>query len=86
MVSGLKALCIVIYLLGLASYARMLPESLGLLGPIALVLLAAHVLELIFMWKYVKRYQGSLAVSVILTLLFGLLHWRPLAKGEAVTK
>ena len=47
---------------------------------IALVLLVIHALEVIFMFKHVRLYRGSLAVSILLTLLFGLLHWKPLAE------
>ena len=32
------------------------------------------------MFKHVRKYRGPLAVSVLLTLLFGLLHWKPLAQ------
>jgi hypothetical protein len=42
-------------------------------------LLAIHVAELLFVFKHVRLYTGPLAVSVLLTLLFGLLHWKPLA-------
>jgi hypothetical protein len=31
---------------------------------------------------HVKAYRGPLAASVVLTLLFGLLHERPLAAGR----
>jgi hypothetical protein len=48
-----------------------------------LVLLLVHAVELVVMFKHVRLYRGSLAVSVLLTLLFGLLHWRPLAKAAA---
>ena len=45
----------------------------------ALILLAIHLAELFWMFKHVRLYKGPLAVSVLLTLLFGLLHWKPLA-------
>jgi hypothetical protein len=35
------------------------------------------------MFRHVRLYKGSLAVSIILTLLFGLLHWKPLADARA---
>ena len=47
----------------------------------ALILLAAHTLELLFAFKSVQRYRGPLIDSIALTLLFGLLHWKPLAKN-----
>ena len=49
----------------------------------ALILLAIHVAELLFVFKHVRLYTGPLAVSVLLTLLFGLLHWKPLADAAA---
>ena len=45
----------------------------------ALILLAIHVVELAVAFRHVRRYRGPLAVSIALTLLFGLLHWKPLA-------
>jgi hypothetical protein len=32
-------------------------------------------------FKYVKTYSGPLWVSVVLALLFGVLHWMPLARA-----
>jgi hypothetical protein len=49
----------------------------------ALVLLLIHALEVLFAFKHVRLYKGPLAISVVLTLLFGLLHWRPLARAAA---
>jgi hypothetical protein len=40
-------------------------------------------MELLFMFRHVRLYKGPLAVSVVLTLLFGLLHWKPLADAQA---
>ena len=34
------------------------------------------------MFRHVRRYRGPLALSVLLTLLFGLLHWKPLADAR----
>jgi len=34
------------------------------------------------MFKHVKAYEGSLVKSMVLTLLFGLLHWMPIAKAN----
>ena len=47
---------------------------------VALILLSAHAVEVLIAFKSVKRYKGALVVSVALTLLFGLLHWIPLAR------
>ena len=38
------------------------------------------------MYKHVRLYRGPLAASVVLTLLFGLLHWKPLADQAARDK
>ena len=53
-----------------------------------LIVLVIHVVELLFAFKYVRTYKGPLGISVLLTLLFGLFHWLPLAraKSQEVTK
>lgn len=83
MIAVAKFACIATFVLGIASALGLLPDSWSILAAIALVLLAAHLLEVIAMFKHVKRYKGSLIVSIVLTLLFGLLHWRPLARQAA---
>lgn len=76
----LKAVCLAIYALAMASLAGLLPSGLAsIMQTIALVMLMAHAVELLVMFKHVKRYPGPLAVSVLLAMLFGLLHWKPLA-------
>ena len=76
----LKAVCLGIYALAMAGLAGLLPSGLaGSMQTIALVMLAVHVVELAVMFKHVKRYPGPLAISILLTMLFGLLHWKPLA-------
>lgn len=78
----LKVLCLVIYVLAAVGDLLMLPVAVTSgLQTAALVLLAAHTLELLFAFKSVKRYPGPLVDSIALTLLFGLLHWKPLAKS-----
>ena len=86
MTSLLKALCLLTYVLGAASALGLLPPSLDILSTVALVLLGAHALELLVMFKHVKRYQGPLAVSILLTLLYGLLHWLPLSRQAGGTE
>ena len=83
MFAVLKISCLVIYALGAAGALGLLPESLSFFGVVALLLLAAHVAEVFLMFKHVRRYQGPLAVSILLTVLFGLLHWKPLADQAA---
>jgi hypothetical protein len=84
---ALKATSIAIYVLALASLAGVLPRGgLDRVWVVAAVLLVVHTLELVFMFKKVRLYRGPFALSVLLTLLFGLLHWQPLADAEARTQ
>ena len=83
MIAVLKFCCLAVYALGIASALGMLPETWSMLGPIAAFVLAAHVIESIVMFKHVRRYKGALAMSVFLTLLFGVLHWKPIADRAA---
>jgi hypothetical protein len=75
----MKLACLVLYALALASLAGLLPANWRIVATIAAVGLVAHTLEILFVFKYVRRYQGPLASSVLLTLLFGFLHWKPIA-------
>lgn len=76
--------CLSAYVLAGASLAGWLPPGwFGRVQWVALVLLSLHVLELVFMFRHVRLYRGPLALSVLLTLLFGLLHWKPLADAQA---
>lgn len=80
----LKSACLLTYLLAAVGAATPLPYGLGTpLQYAALLLLGAHALEAVLMFKHVKRYPGPLAVSLLLTLLFGLLHWLPLSRQPA---
>lgn len=83
MLNFFKANCLGIYLLAVASIFITLPWGSGpLLQKLALLLIAAHALEAVFAFKYIKSYQGPLLNSLVLALLFGLLHWMPLAKAS----
>ena len=76
----LKLGCIAIYLAAFAAWTGLLPGGLGrAMEAIAAGMLLLHALELVFVFAHVRRYRGPLATSVLLTLLFGLLHWKPLA-------
>lgn len=80
----LRGVCLAVYGLALVGLAVELP--FGLLPAAqyaALGLLAAHLLEVAVAYRSVRRYRGPLAVSVALTLLFGFLHWLPLAREGA---
>jgi hypothetical protein len=79
----IKGLCLAVYILAATGSFLMLPAGLvGGLRMAALVLLAAHALEMLVAFKSVKRYPGPLIDSIALTLLFGILHWKPLARGQ----
>lgn len=81
----MKLSCLLLYALGFASWAGFLPYgSAHLLEVIALVVLSAHALETVIAFNYVRRYRGGLAMSVFLTLLFGLLHVIPLVREKRV--
>ena len=81
MYNTLKAAILAIYLLAVVGAFGVLPAGVtSILQKIAVILLAAHTLELLFAYKSVQRYRGPLVDSIALTLLFGLLHWKPLVK------
>lgn len=77
----IKAGLLALYALAVAAFFVDIPGGVWLQRA-ALVVVAAHVVELVFMFKHVKSYRGPLATSIVLTLLFGLLHWMPLAKAN----
>ncbi len=82
--AAIRALLLVVYALAAASFFMGLAFDLGpLLRRAALVLLVVHLVELIAMFKHVRLYQGPIGISILLTLLFGLLHWKPLADAKA---
>ena len=75
--------CLVVYAAALARLAGWLPPAAFPYSTwIAAGLLAAHAIEAVVFIKYLRLYRGPLAVSVVLTLLFGLLHWKPLADEQ----
>jgi uncharacterized protein YhhL (DUF1145 family) len=77
----LKASALAIYLLAVLGAYVAIPFGVGsVLQMVAVILLVAHVLELLIAFKSVKRYPGPLVDSIALTLLFGFLHWKPLAR------
>jgi uncharacterized protein YhhL (DUF1145 family) len=80
----LKALCLGLYALALTGLAGWLPPALSTaLQFIAATFLVVHLLEAIFCLEVLRRYPGSLATSVLLTLLFGVLHLGPLVRRSA---
>ena len=77
---ALRAACLLVYALAIAQLAGWLPPGSFERTPwVAGVLLFLHAAEVVFMFRHVRLYRGPLAVSVGLTLLFGLLHWKPMA-------
>ena len=80
-----RALCLLAYAMAIAKLTGLLPAGSFDRAPlVAGVLLALHAAELVFMFKQVRLYQGALGVSVLLTLLFGVLHWKPLAEQQTL--
>jgi hypothetical protein len=83
MISFLKALCLGTYALALAVPFVAFPLDAGpYVQKLALILLAAHILELPIAYRFLALYKGPLIDSVAMSLLFGLLHWQPLAKAS----
>jgi|ERR1700686_2053930 uncharacterized protein YhhL (DUF1145 family) len=85
--SILKAACLAIYGLALAGLAGLLPHWLSWATQlVAAAFLCIHAVELAFVFGKVRLHRGSRAASVLLTILFGLLHWMPLANARACKK
>ena len=80
----LKVLCLLAYAAAAGHLLGLMPPGLLANAPlVAAVLLGLHALELVFMMRHVRLYRGPLWVSAVLTLLFGVLHWKPLADAQA---
>ena len=78
---AMKFACIVAYVLGIAGVVGLVHGPLASAGEIlSIVLLGVHALELLFAFKFLHRHKGSMGASVLLALLFGVLHWAPLAR------
>ncbi|MFC4518865.1 hypothetical protein [Cupriavidus pinatubonensis] len=77
-----KLLLLVVYGIAVCSYLTALPLSPDVIHwarIVAAVLLAVHLLEVVVCFKKVALHKGPLFDSVLLTLLFGFLHWKPMA-------
>lgn len=84
--SFFKALCLGTYALALTAPFVTIPLDAGpYLQKLALILLAAHIFELPIAYRYLRLYKGSFIDSVALSLMYGLLHWQPLAKASKQT-
>jgi hypothetical protein len=79
-----KAACLAVFAAALARLAGWLPQGLFVYSTwIAAALLVIHAIEVPVFYKHIRLYRGPLVMSVLLTLLFGLLHWKPLADAKA---
>jgi len=77
----MKIACLVAYALGIAALLGLIHGPLASAAAIVTIaLLGVHALELLYAFKFLHRYPGSMGVSVLLALLFGVLHWAPLAR------
>lgn len=77
-----KLLLLAVYGTAVCSYLAALPltpDAIHWLRIVAAVLLGVHVLEVLIGFRQVALHKGSLFDSVLLTLLFGVLHWKPTA-------
>jgi len=80
----LKIACLAIYAVAAASIAVELPYPLAIaFRSITGIFLVVHVAEVFFCQRQWRLYQGASACSIALTLLFGFLHWKPLADSAA---
>jgi len=75
----IKFSCLLLYGMALAGWLGVWSGDSAIATQlVATLILAVHAIEVVIAFKYVRLYQGPLAMSVVLTLLFGLLHLRPL--------
>lgn len=77
----MKFACLVAYALGVAGLVGLIHGPLASTAEIvSILLLGVHALELLYAFRFLHRHQGSMGASVVLALLFGVLHWAPLAR------
>jgi hypothetical protein len=80
---ALRAGCIAAYVLAAVSLAGWMPPGwFGRVQTVAALLLGVHAVEALLMQRQLRLYRGPLAVSVLLTVLFGFLHWKPLVDQQ----
>jgi uncharacterized protein YhhL (DUF1145 family) len=76
-----KIVALAFYAAALLSLFLAFPPALeNVLQYGTLVLLVVHAIEVAVCLRWVRLYEGPLAVSVLLTLLFGFVHWMPYKK------
>lgn len=79
-----KLMCLLFYAAALLSVWVEMPASLEqVLQYGTLLLFAAHAIEIVAAFRYIKVYEGPLLISMLLTLLFGFVHWMPYKKRAA---
>ena len=80
----MRIACLVAYALGIAAFAGLVHGPLAAAAAIVTIaLVGLHALELLYAFRFLHRYRGSMGLSVVLALLFGVLHWAPLARRKA---
>ena len=80
----MRIACLAAYTLGIAAFTGLIHGPLATAGAVlTIVLIGLHALELLYAYRFLRRYKGSLGMSVVLALLFGVLHWAPLARQKA---
>jgi len=83
-VAVLKGGAVAIYAVALATLAGWLRGPLAeAVAVFAGLMLVVHAIEVPFVLAHLRRHRGSLAASIALNLLFGLLHWVPLKRAAA---
>ncbi len=79
----LKALCLAVFGVAiLANFIAMPAWLASTAQTLAVILFLIHLIEVFFFWRYVKMWKGPLIGSIALTLLFGILHWKPMQDEE----
>ena len=79
---NLKAGMLALYALTILSLLVHIPGG-SVLQTIVLVVLIAHVGEVLAFQKHIRLHNGPLIDSIGLTLLFGIVHWKPMADKAA---
>ena len=80
----MRIACLVAYALGIAAFTGLIHGPFAAAAAIATIaLVGLHALELLYAYRFLHRYKGSMGTSVALALLFGVLHWAPLARAKA---
>ena len=80
----MKIACLAVYALGLAGLAGLVHGPAATVGElVSIAFLAVHALELLYAYRFLHRHRGPMAASIALAMLFGVIHWAPLARQKA---